>query len=338
MKKIFVLLFSAVLIMSMTACGRVEKETKTTDATAATTSTVTANTDTEPSDLPTATDSTAATETTAAEQPTTVPTEKNETTGTTCAHRNVQQATCLLPAKCLDCNATLGEALGHHYVDKACTRCGKKNPDYTARVEVIGVRLDQTEAELLIGETVTLAATLTPTNATDKAVAWKSSNPAIATVSADGTVKALAIGETTITASSLNGKTATCRVSVRDMVVELPEFPQEVIYNASYNKVAIYVLLSGADYTFTQTSQNAGTLLLMFDGKLSYAGDGAGGYTYPNFGWRLYNDADVVVEEGIAKSDEALAIGSSLVGLTVEIPSIRFGRYRLELYNTYKAK
>lgn len=332
MKRYFALLVAALLTLSMAACSKGDSEAPT-SATTVASKTIGAMTTGSTGEA-----STTATFTTTSEPTKTTATAGTNTNGTTCSHRNVQAATCLTPAKCLDCNATLGEALGHNYVDKACTRCGKKNPDYTARVEVIGVRLDETEAELLIGETITLQATLTPTTATDQELTWKSSNPAIATVSNDGTVKAVAIGEVTITASSLNGKTATCKISVRDMVVEMPQFPKEVIYNAPYNKVAIYVLLNGIDYTFTQTSASTGTLLLVFDGRLSYAGDGAGGYTQPNFGWKLYDDANKVVAEGIAQSDEALAIGASLAGLTVEIPSLKFGRYRLELYNTYKAK
>lgn len=252
-----------------------------------------------------------------------------------CMHENVQEATCVLPALCLDCNQQLSEPLGHAFLEKSCTRCGKKNPNYTPRVEVIGIKLDQTEVDMLIGETVTLEHTLNPANATDKEVTWKSSNPSIATVSEDGTVTAVAVGEATITVTSLNGKTTGCKIRVMDMVVQMPYFPLELVYNAQHNGEAIYIRMESVDYTFTQTAPNKGTLMLMFDGLLSRAGDGDGGFTYPNFGWRLYDNHNTLVAESTAQSEESLAIGSSIVGLTAEIPSLDMGEYLLELYSTY---
>ena len=53
-------------------------------------------------------------------------------------------------------------------------------------------------AELLTGETVSLAATVTPTDAFDKSVVWSSSNSSVATVK-NGLVTAKKDGTTTIT-------------------------------------------------------------------------------------------------------------------------------------------
>ena len=79
---------------------------------------------------------------------------------------------------------------------------------------VSGVALDKTSAELQVGKTLTLTATVTPDNATDKAVAWTSSNDAVATVDANGVVTAKAEGTATIIATA-GGKTATCTVTVK---------------------------------------------------------------------------------------------------------------------------
>ena len=65
-----------------------------------------------------------------------------------------------------------------------------------------------------MGKTLTLTATVTPDNATDKTVAWTSSNDAVATVDANGVVTAKAEGTATITATA-DGKTATCTVTVK---------------------------------------------------------------------------------------------------------------------------
>ena len=84
-------------------------------------------------------------------------------------------------------------------------------------VAVTSVTLNQTLAELKVGETVILTAAVSPSNATDKTVTWSSSNSGVATVSG-GTVKGVAEGTATITASA-GGKSATCSVKVTPNVV-----------------------------------------------------------------------------------------------------------------------
>ena len=85
---------------------------------------------------------------------------------------------------------------------------------WTVTMQVSSVALDKTSAELQVGKTLTLTATVTPDNATDKAVVWTSSNDAVATVDANGVVTAKAEGTATITATA-GGKTATCTVTVK---------------------------------------------------------------------------------------------------------------------------
>ena len=75
-----------------------------------------------------------------------------------------------------------------------------------------GIKLDQPEVELLVGETAILKATLIPKNA-NKTVIWESSKPDVATVE-KGKITAVAFGITTITATTHNGHTAKCAVVV----------------------------------------------------------------------------------------------------------------------------
>ena len=75
--------------------------------------------------------------------------------------------------------------------------------------------------KLKVGETGWLGVTYHPSNATDKVLYWKSSNEKVATVS-EGTIKAVGEGTATITATSRDGgKTATCKVTVDNGIVEL---------------------------------------------------------------------------------------------------------------------
>ena len=73
------------------------------------------------------------------------------------------------------------------------------------------------EEEFVAGETRALKVTYDPADATDKALSWSSSNPAIATVDSDGKVTGVAVGEATITASKTIGGVGverTCVVTV----------------------------------------------------------------------------------------------------------------------------
>lgn len=72
----------------------------------------------------------------------------------------------------------------------------------TTKVEAI--TLENTEGILTVGNTHKINASVTPENATDLTVTWTSSDNNIATVDADGNVKAVAVGNATITASAGN--------------------------------------------------------------------------------------------------------------------------------------
>lgn len=81
-------------------------------------------------------------------------------------------------------------------------------------VEAEKVTLDKTSAVIGVGAQLQLNATVSPENTTDKNVVWASSDPSVATVDENGLVKAIAKGEAKITASSSNGKSAECAVTV----------------------------------------------------------------------------------------------------------------------------
>jgi len=88
-------------------------------------------------------------------------------------------------------------------------------------IAVKGVTLDQTSLSATVtSNPVTLIATINPTDATDKTVAWASSNPNVAIVSPSGVVSFKGIGSATITVTTTDGlKTATCNVTVNSISV-----------------------------------------------------------------------------------------------------------------------
>ncbi|MBO4671109.1 MAG: Ig-like domain-containing protein [Bacteroidales bacterium] len=93
--------------------------------------------------------------------------------------------------------------------------CNEK-PVEDETIHVRSVSVNPTELSLKVGETGTVSATLVPENATDKAISWSSSNPAVATV-ADGVVTAVAPGSTNILATSHDSMhSAGCAVNVSE--------------------------------------------------------------------------------------------------------------------------
>lgn len=85
-------------------------------------------------------------------------------------------------------------------------------------VSVTSVSVSKTAEELVIGNTLQLSATVSPSNATDKTVTWSSSNSTVASVSPTGLVTAKAEGSANITASC-SGKSATCKITVKKPVI-----------------------------------------------------------------------------------------------------------------------
>lgn len=94
-----------------------------------------------------------------------------------------------------------------------------KKDDKPAVVAVSKVALNKTKATLAAGKTVTLRATVTPSNATDKKVVWTTSNSKVATVNAAGKVTAKGVGTAKITAKA-GGKSATCTITVKPGAVK----------------------------------------------------------------------------------------------------------------------
>lgn len=96
----------------------------------------------------------------------------------------------------------------------AFTAC--KSDDDDGDVSVAGVSLDKTSAELEVGGTLALTATVAPDDAANKNVSWKSDKEEVATVK-DGAVTAVAAGKAVITVTTEDGgKTASCTVTVTE--------------------------------------------------------------------------------------------------------------------------
>ncbi len=99
--------------------------------------------------------------------------------------------------------------------------CTTVDGKYTARckitvtVSATGVTLNKTKLSIGTGRKYTLKADVLPSGVTNSKVTWSSSDPAVATVDADGTVKGIKKGNAVITVKTDDGSfKASCKVTV----------------------------------------------------------------------------------------------------------------------------
>ena len=84
-------------------------------------------------------------------------------------------------------------------------------------IPAASIELNLKEMTLAEGSSQTLVATVSPDDTTDPTISWVSSNPEVATVNKQGVfgvVTAIKPGNVTITATTVNGMSATCNVTV----------------------------------------------------------------------------------------------------------------------------
>ena len=87
---------------------------------------------------------------------------------------------------------------------------------------VTGVKLNKKSLTVARDSAVRLKATVTPSNATNKALLWSSSNPKVAAVDQNGRVAGLKVGKATITVKTKDGSfKASCSVSVEILAEKL---------------------------------------------------------------------------------------------------------------------
>lgn len=91
----------------------------------------------------------------------------------------------------------------------------------TVVIPTTGITLDQTSGTLTAGDTVTLTATVLPSDASNKAVTWNTSDSSVATV-ANGVVTAIKSGTAIITVKTKDGDyTASYTLTVEPKVIDL---------------------------------------------------------------------------------------------------------------------
>jgi hypothetical protein len=114
-------------------------------------------------------------------------------------------------------------------------------------VAVTGISLDKNTYTMKAGETVNLDATVLPLDASNGKILWESASTDVATV-ADGVVTALSEGESTITATTVDGSfSASCVITVNPASGSILTVSGEITANATWEADYTY-LLSGFVY------------------------------------------------------------------------------------------
>ena len=143
---------------------------------------------------------------------------------------------------------------------------------------ITSITLDKTEADMTIGETISLSVTILPEIATYKYIVWKSSDSSIATVDANGKVTAVNAGEATITATTADGSnlSTTCKITVKILAksITLNKSTASLKISESITLTASILPSTTTNKSVTWKSSNSSVATVDTNGKVTAIGIG----------------------------------------------------------------
>ena len=188
--------------------------------------------------------------------------------------------------------------------------------DENGNIPLIDINISESEMTIKEGESVALTATCYPNNTTfSKKIIWSSSDTNVAIVDANGTVTAKSAGTAVITATSENGKTASCTVTVnkKDTYTGLRDVDGQLKYFNNGN----------IDTTYTGFAD--------YEGNRYYVSNGIVDTTYTSL--ILDNENWVYIENGKVNSDYAGLVNYEGLWFYVDNGTIDWGYTGLAEYN-----
>ena len=187
-------------------------------------------------------------------------------------------------------------------------------------IKVSSIKLNTKNHTMYSNQYVQLKATVLPNNAYNKSVTWKSSNSKIATVDSNGKVKALKVGNATITATSTDGSnvSAQCKIKVVQRVTKI-KLNKSIINLSKKGKTAklkATVLPNNAyNKSVTWKSNNTKVVTVDRNGKIKATTNK--GITYVN----------AIAKDGSKKSASVLVIvGEKVKKITLNKTSVTLNR------------
>ena len=180
-----------------------------------------------------------------------------------------------------------------------------------AKVTVVqsptGITLDKNKVALDMSGTKTtkLNATIQPSNANrNTGITWNSSNTGVATVDQSGNVTAKANGTTTITATTQNGKSASCTVTVTTAITSLTVSPtSKTLKTGETVQLTATKNPSTATEGITWTSSNSSVATVNQNGLVTAKGSGTATITVKSSTGGKSATCTITVEAGIAPVD-----------------------------------
>lgn len=129
-------------------------------------------------------------------------------------------------------------------------------------------------ATIAVGATCRLKATIFPSNASNKAVTWSSSNKSIATVSSNGVVTGKKSGTVTIKVTSKSNKkiSASCKITVKNVIVsgvQLDKTNYEVVGGKKFTLKASVFPSNATNKGVTWSSSNKKILTVSAKGEVT---------------------------------------------------------------------
>lgn len=143
----------------------------------------------------------------------------------------------------------------------------------TVTTSVTGLSLDPAEFTLeTIGSSFTIKPVISPEDATDVSVVWKSEDPKIVSVTSDGTVTAIGPGTATVTATTNDGSfTSICTVNVKSPAqhISLDKTSLKLLEGESGKLTATVYPLNSTQKTLTWVSDHPDVASVDGDGNVT---------------------------------------------------------------------
>ncbi len=164
-----------------------------------------------------------------------------------------------------------------------------------------GVSLDYTSKTVFVGSTLTLIATVSPSDAHNKLVRW-SSDSANASVNSKGVITALKSGKATITATTVDGGfKATCELTLlqRATSVKTDKSAVKVIRGETYQLNATVLPEDCYDKSYEWSSADAEIAAVTADGLVTAKAPGTVKLTCKSLESGVYTTVDFTVHEPV---------------------------------------
>ena len=192
------------------------------------------------------------------------------------------------------------------------------------------VTLSAEKTTLLIGESSSISAKVSPSNACSTKVSWSSSDPDIVRVSG-GTITAAGFGTATITASTFNDKVGSIKITVKEVVAdsititgitESEDGTNNVIHIGDECVLGATILPENVDNTAVTWTSSAPEILNVEDGKISALQAGIATITAASSNGKT-DAITFSVEEVVAERIEIVSPGTVTIGDEKEL-SVKF--------------